>query len=178
MCGVVAVALGEAGPSEPGALQAIVAAGVSALAHRGPDGRGVWSSPDGRVALGHARLAVTDPVGGAQPIASEDGSIVAVVNGELYGHEAQARWLAGRGHRLCSRCDAEVLVHLYEELGDDLVREVRGELRRRRAARAGLCPQLGARRRAAAIPDGELQAWDAALMLILSAAILEARYRT
>ena len=128
MCGVVCVALGEAGPSEPGALSATVAAGVSALAHRGPDGRGVWSSPDGRVALGHARLAVIDPAGGAQPVANEDGSIVAVVNGELYGHEAQARWLAGRGHRLRSRCDAEVLVHLYEELGDDLVREVRGEL--------------------------------------------------
>ena len=73
---------------------------------------------DGTIALGHTRLAVIDPEGGAQPIANEDGSIVAVVNGELYGHAAQARWLAGRGHRLRSRCDAEVLVHLYEELGD------------------------------------------------------------
>ncbi|HWO19832.1 MAG TPA: asparagine synthase (glutamine-hydrolyzing) [Kofleriaceae bacterium] len=103
-------------------------AAIAALAHRGPDGRGVWRSTDGRVALGHARLAVVDPDGGAQPIANEDGSIVAVVNGELYGHDEHARWLAARGHRLRSRCDAEVLVHLYEELGDELVQSVRGEL--------------------------------------------------
>jgi asparagine synthase (glutamine-hydrolysing) len=156
MCGVVAVALAE--PMEPGALSAVVSAGVSALAHRGPDGRGVWRSPDARVALGHARLAVIDPAGGAQPIANEDGSIVAVVNGELYGHEAQARWLAGRGHQLRSRCDAEVLVHLYEELGDDLVRHARGELafvlwdgRRRRLLagrdRLGVKPLVWARSR-------------------------------
>jgi hypothetical protein len=56
VCGVVAVVLAEApgpgDPSDPRALSAIVVAGVSALAHRRPDGRGVWSSPDGRVALG------------------------------------------------------------------------------------------------------------------------------
>ena len=122
MCGVVAVALPEPLPD------AAMAAALAALAHRGPDGRGAWRSPDGAIALGHTRLAVIDPAGGAQPIASEDGAIVAVVNGELYGHADDARWLAGRGHRLRSRCDAEVLVHLYEELGDDVVRHVRGEL--------------------------------------------------
>ncbi|MEO7736191.1 MAG: asparagine synthase (glutamine-hydrolyzing) [Kofleriaceae bacterium] len=119
---MVAVAL-----AEPLAAAAMSDA-LAALAHRGPDGRGTWRSPDGTIALGHTRLAVIDPEGGAQPIANEDGSIVAVVNGELYGHAAQARWLAGRGHRLRSRCDAEVLVHLYEELGDDVVRHVHGEL--------------------------------------------------
>jgi asparagine synthase (glutamine-hydrolysing) len=125
MCGVVAVALPEA--AEP-VGDAAISAALAALAHRGPDGRGTWRSPDRTIALGHTRLAVIDPEGGAQPIANEDGSIVAVVNGELYGHAAQARWLAGRGHRLRSRCDAEVLVHLYEELGDEVVRHVRGEL--------------------------------------------------
>jgi asparagine synthase (glutamine-hydrolysing) len=124
VCGVVAVAVaaGEAVDDER-ARDA-----VAALAHRGPDGRGAWRSADGAVWLGHARLAVIDPAGGAQPIANEDGSIVAVVNGELYGHGEHARWLEARGHRLRGRCDAEVLVHLYEELGDDLVRRVRGEL--------------------------------------------------
>ena len=124
MCGIVAVAAAPGAAAGPER----VAAAVAALGHRGPDGRGAWRSADGAAALGHARLAVVDPAGGAQPIASEDGSIVAVVNGELYGHEAHARWLAARGHALRSRCDAEVLVHLYEELGDDLVRHVRGEL--------------------------------------------------
>jgi asparagine synthase (glutamine-hydrolysing) len=110
MCGVVAIA---------GACRALDAA-LDALAHRGPDGRGVWTSPE--CALGHTRLAVVDPLGGAQPIANEDGSIVAVVNGEIYGtHDL-------RGHVLRSRCDAELLVHLYEEHGDDVVNVVRGEL--------------------------------------------------
>ena len=80
MCGVVCVALPEPLPD------AAMAAALAALAHRGPDGRGTWRSPDGTIALGHTRLAVIDPAGGAQPIANEDGSIVAVVNGELYGN--------------------------------------------------------------------------------------------
>jgi asparagine synthase (glutamine-hydrolysing) len=126
MCGIVAVASPRVGgaPVE----RASIDAALAALAHRGPDGRGSWYAPDRGVALGHTRLAVIDPAGGAQPIANEDGSVVAVVNGELYDHEDAARWLALRGHRLRSRCDAEILVHLYEELGDDVVRRLRGEL--------------------------------------------------
>ncbi|HEY0193907.1 MAG TPA: asparagine synthase (glutamine-hydrolyzing) [Kofleriaceae bacterium] len=116
MCGVVALA-GAAGAG------ARVAAGVAALAHRGPDGRGAWTSDDGAIGLGHARLAVVDPAGGAQPIVR--GSLVAVVNGELYGHDA---WLAARGIAMRSRCDSEALVHMYEALGDDCVRAARGEL--------------------------------------------------
>ena len=117
MCGIVAIA-GATG------ARGDLDAGIAALAHRGPDGRGAWRG-DG-IALGHTRLAV---VGDApQPIANEDGSIVAVVNGELYGWEDDARWLASRGHVLRAGSDSEVLVHLYEELGDDVVRRVRGEL--------------------------------------------------
>ncbi|MEJ7599263.1 MAG: asparagine synthase (glutamine-hydrolyzing) [Kofleriaceae bacterium] len=120
MCGLVAVAGGE--PVAEAALERA----LEALAHRGPDGRGTWRG-DG-VVLGHTRLAIIDPEGGAQPIANEDGSIVAIVNGELYDHETQARALAARGHVLRSRCDAEVLVHLYEDHGVDLVHHARGEL--------------------------------------------------
>jgi asparagine synthase (glutamine-hydrolysing) len=116
MCGVVAVA----------GARVELAPALAALAHRGPDGRGAWYG-DG-IALGHTRLAIVDPAGGAQPIGNEDGSIVAVVNGELYGFEDERRYLAARGHTLRTRCDAEVLVHLYEELGDDIVRRLRGEL--------------------------------------------------
>jgi asparagine synthase (glutamine-hydrolysing) len=118
MCGLVAVA-------SPRPVETVDAA-LAALRHRGPDGRGVWHG-DG-IVLGHTRLAVTDPAGGAQPFTNEDGTIIAIVNGEIYGHEPWAQWLDHRGHRLRSRCDAEVLVHLYEELGDDLVRHLRGEL--------------------------------------------------
>ncbi|HEU0034685.1 MAG TPA: asparagine synthase (glutamine-hydrolyzing) [Kofleriaceae bacterium] len=121
MCGIVAIA--TAGDRAPD-----VAPALAALAHRGPDGQGAWRSSDGTIALGHTRLAVVDPAGGAQPIANEDGSIIAVVNGELYDHATHAAQLVARGHRLRSRCDAELLVHLYEELGDDVVRALRGEL--------------------------------------------------
>ena len=120
MCGLVAVVGREAN------AVARVDAALDAIAHRGPDGRGTWRG-DG-IALGHVRLAVTDPSGGAQPIENEDGSIVAIVNGELYDAEREARWLVARGHVLRSRCDSELLVHLYEELGDDVVGRLRGEL--------------------------------------------------
>lgn len=122
MCGIVAIA------GRDTVEHARLDHAIRALAHRGPDGRGTWTAADRSCALGHTRLAVIDPAGGAQPIANEDGSIVAVVNGELYGFAEHAPWLRDRGHVLRTRCDAEVLVHLYEELGDDVVRVLRGEL--------------------------------------------------
>lgn len=125
MCGVVVVA-GTAAVAA--AVGPRLDAALAALAHRGPDGQGTWRAPDGACVLGHQRLAVIDPAGGHQPIVSEDGGVVAVVNGELYGFEAQARGLVARGHQLRSRGDAEVLVHLYEELGDEVVDHLRGEL--------------------------------------------------
>jgi asparagine synthase (glutamine-hydrolysing) len=120
MCGVIA-RWGPPGDRE--ALHARISAGLAAIGHRGPDGSGIWIG-DG-VALGHARLAVIDLEGGAQPISH--GEIHAVVNGELYGFEAQRAELASRGHVFRTRSDSEVLVHLYEEHGDDLVRHLRGE---------------------------------------------------
>lgn len=123
MCGVIA----RWGP--PGDLDEVrarIEAGLAALDHRGPDGRGIWIR-DG-LALGHARLAVIDVEGGSQPVENGDGSIVAVVNGELYGFEAQRAALQSRGHVFRTRSDSEVLVHLYEEYGDDMLRHLRGEL--------------------------------------------------
>lgn len=147
MCGVVAV-VGAA--VDAGAMDRA----LDALAHRGPDGRGVWRGE--HVALGHTRLAIVDPLHGAQPIANEDGSVVAIVNGEIYEDAAHAQWLGARGHTLRTRCDAELVVHLYEEHGADFVRHVRGELafvlwdakRRRLVAgrdRFGIKPLLWAR---------------------------------
>ena len=121
MCGIVAVC------DAPVAAERLSAA-VAALAHRGPDGRGMWRAPDGRVALGHTRLAVVEPADGAQPVSSEDGAVVAIVNGEIYDAAAVGRALEARGHRLRGRGDAELLVHLYEEYGDRVVEQLRGEL--------------------------------------------------
>lgn len=122
MCGIVAML----GP--PRVDEGRLTRSLDALDHRGPDGRGVWVSSDRSVALGHRRLAILDLEGGAQPLFNEDRSIVAVVNGELYGFEAQRRDLERRGHRFTTNTDSELIVHLYEEHGASLVDHVRGEL--------------------------------------------------
>lgn len=116
MCGIVGIFGGT-----PPALDAERA--VAALAHRGPDDRQVWS--EGPVALGHARLSIVDLAGGRQPIVNERAAIV--VNGELYGHDAQLAALAQRGHRLQTASDSEVVLHLYEELGVGCLAELRGQ---------------------------------------------------
>lgn len=122
MCGLIAL-WDPVAPLSRGALDA----GVDALRSRGPDGSGQWWSAARDVALGHARLAIVDVTGGAQPIANEDGSVVAMLNGELYDTAGLRAGLEARGHRLRTRCDAELLVHLYEELGAEFADGLRGE---------------------------------------------------
>ena len=121
MCGVVALY------SPAGALPAGAAERArDALAHRGPDGRGLWQSSDDRVALGHTRLSLIDPDAG-QPLASEDMRQRLVVNGEFYGYEGIRRDLLARGHVLRTRSDSEVALHLYEEVGAACLADLRGE---------------------------------------------------
>jgi asparagine synthase (glutamine-hydrolysing) len=105
-----------------------LAAGTRALHHRGPDGQGTWIAPDRVVALGHTRLAITAPGNGAQPVASEDGGVVAVVNGEIYGHRALRAELAAAGHAFRTESDSELLVHLYEDRGLACLDAIDGEL--------------------------------------------------
>ncbi|HEX2087534.1 MAG TPA: asparagine synthase (glutamine-hydrolyzing), partial [Solirubrobacteraceae bacterium] len=95
-----------------------------ALRHRGPDSRGVHL--EGPVALGIQRLAIIDLVTGEQPFYTEDRSAVLVLNGEVYNHEELREELMGRGHRFVSRSDAEVVVHLWEEMGERCVERLRG----------------------------------------------------
>jgi len=90
---------------------------LARLRHRGPDGEGSHMDLQGRLALGHRRLAVVDPAGGRQPM--EDGSsrVWVVFNGEIYNHRALRRRLEERGRRFRSRCDTEVWLHGYLEWG-------------------------------------------------------------
>src|SRR5438270_9729596 len=94
------------------------------LVHRGPDSDG--SFVEGGVGLAARRLSIIDLEGGDQPIANEDGAVHVVQNGEIYNHGELRRELEAAGHRFRTRCDTEVLVHLYEEHGDDFARRLRG----------------------------------------------------
>ncbi len=119
MCGIAGL-LTPGVAVDPAVLRAVVAA----MVHRGPDGSGTWVDRD--VGLGTRRLAIVDVAGGEQPLASEDGRIRVVFNGEIYNHDELRGGLAARGHTLASRTDGEVIAHLYEELGDRFVERLDG----------------------------------------------------
>lgn len=114
MCGILA-ALGAPVDLRPG---------LAGMRHRGPDDGGWWAE-DG-VALGCTRLAIVDPPGGRQPLASEDGTVHGVVNGELYDTGQRAD-LERRGHRFATGSDSELALHLYEQYGLAFVDHLRGE---------------------------------------------------
>lgn len=95
-----------------------------AIAHRGPDGAGFYRAPG--VGLVHRRLAIIDPRGGVQPIANEDNTVHVTFNGEIYNYRELTTELVLKGHRFRTRSDTEVLVHLYEEEQENMVRRLRG----------------------------------------------------
>jgi len=95
-----------------------------ALAHRGPDGRGIWHG-DG-VGLAYARLAVVDLAAGADPFVSEDGRTVLVLNGEIYNHDELREELRREGRRFRTRTDTEVLLQLYDAMGERCLSRLRG----------------------------------------------------
>ena len=121
MCGIVAI-LSPSRPVPGPALRR----GAAALGHRGPDGIRTWISPTGRAGLGHTLLAINDPEG-FQPIASEDGRLRIVVNGQFYGFARVRADLEQRGHRFRTRSDSEIALHLYEELGTGCLERLRGQ---------------------------------------------------
>src|SRR5215475_5520614 len=97
------------------------------MAHRGPDDRGTWTSSDGRTGLANRRLAIIDlSPAGHQPMPNEDGSVWVVYNGEVYNSADLRTELLAKGHQFRSRSDTETLVHLYEEYGDEMVKQLRG----------------------------------------------------
>src|SRR6266568_2749208 len=113
MCGIA----GFAGPGDRGHLIAM----TRVLDHRGPDGEGVYQDDSAHVFLGHKRLAIVDLAGGYQPMPNEDHTIFVVFNGEIYNHATLRRELISRGHIFrTDHSDTEVLVHGYEEWGEDL----------------------------------------------------------
>jgi asparagine synthase (glutamine-hydrolysing) len=97
---------------------------LGALAHRGPDDEGVYVN--GRVGLGNRRLSIIDLAGGRQPISNEDETVWIVCNGEIYNYRSLRQGLEQRGHCFRTNSDTEVIVHLYEELGERCLQPLNG----------------------------------------------------
>jgi asparagine synthase (glutamine-hydrolysing) len=145
------------------------------MSHRGPDDRGLHEEPG--IALGARRLSIVDVAGGHQPFSNEDGSVWGAQNGELYNHATLRAELEADGHRFRSRCDTEILPHLYERDGDAFVERLRGKFaiavwdaRRRRAVlardRLGIKPLYWARR-------GDLVLFASELKSLLASGLIE-----
>jgi asparagine synthase (glutamine-hydrolysing) len=119
MCGIAGIAA-RRGAADPERLRAMSAT----LVHRGPDSDGLHV--DGAAGLAARRLSIIDLETGDQPIANEDGTVHVVQNGEIYNYRELRAQLERAGHRFTTRSDTEVLVHLYEEHGDDFAERLRG----------------------------------------------------
>ena len=116
MCGIC----GYIGIEDEAAIERM----LGALTHRGPDDFGIYKDRD--VVLGHRRLSIIDLDTGRQPIFNEDRSLAIVFNGEVYNYIELKDTLKKRGHRFYTESDTEVIVHLYEEEGENCVSYLRG----------------------------------------------------
>ncbi len=125
MCGIAGFMSVDPAGTPTEAIVAMLEAMQATMIHRGPDGAGHKVGPG--VGLGFRRLAIRDLDGGQQPMVSGDGQVWSVMNGELYNYAELRRRLEAAGIRLQGHCDAEVIPHLYQELGlDEMLRLLRG----------------------------------------------------
>ena len=118
MCGIVGFVGARAD------MQEILQGMMDAIAHRGPDGQGQFI--EGPAALGQRRLSIIDLEGGKQPMFNEDGSLVCIFNGEIYTFQTLREELTAAGHTFATRSDTEVLLHGYEQWGNQLPGKLRG----------------------------------------------------
>ena len=125
MCGINGIfAYGDAAPPVD---EAELLRTREHMMKRGPDGAGLWISPDRKVGLAHRRLAIIDlSESGAQPMATVDGRLTITYNGEIYNYRALRRELEGRGYVFRTQSDTEVLLHLYSDRGAEMVHALRG----------------------------------------------------
>ncbi|MBI4376061.1 MAG: asparagine synthase (glutamine-hydrolyzing) [Elusimicrobia bacterium] len=120
MCGICGIVTKDGSRPDQGLLDAA----NNLLAHRGPDDSGHFI--DGPAGLAMRRLAIIDLQTGHQPLSYDDGRLWVVLNGEIYNYQELRSELEGRGHRFKTRTDTEVILALYQELGADCVKRLRG----------------------------------------------------
>ena len=119
MCGICGIVNFNTTPIDVEALKKMNQAQV----HRGPDDEGYYLTKN--AGLGFRRLSIIDLVTGNQPLHNEDKMIWAVCNGELYNYQELKKILESKSHQFYTKSDAEVIVHLYEEYGDDFLKKLR-----------------------------------------------------
>src|SRR5947207_2728890 len=124
MCGITGWASLDWRASAPEGARALLHSMCDHMVHRGPDSEGLMVGQG--IALGMRRLAIIDLQLGEQPVWNEDRSVAVVLNGEIYNYRELRKDLSARGHRFNSESDTEVLPHLYEEYGSDMVRHLNG----------------------------------------------------
>ncbi|MEO8335905.1 MAG: asparagine synthase (glutamine-hydrolyzing), partial [bacterium] len=122
MCGICGIALSSRSGAE--VERSTIERMRDVLTHRGPDGAGLFVQ--GRIGLGHRRLSIVDPEAGQQPMASDDGAIQIVYNGEVYNHPEISRRLEAEGHHYHTHCDTESVLKLYEQHGAQTPTHLRG----------------------------------------------------
>ena len=121
MCGIVGIAkLGAPHHIDEGVLSEM----NNAQYHRGPDDSGLYT--DLAIGLGHRRLSIIDLVSGRQPLTNEDSTVYIVFNGEIYNYHDLSRTLIDKGHVFQTSSDTEVIVHAWEEWGEQCVKHLRG----------------------------------------------------
>lgn len=122
MCGIIGIA-----SHSPIVRQDWLVAGRDAMAHRGPDDKGLWWSNDGHVGLGHRRLAIIDlSPAGHQPMQDATGLLTIVFNGEIYNYRDLQQELIAKGHIFRSHSDTEVILAAYREWGTDCLLRLNG----------------------------------------------------
>jgi asparagine synthase (glutamine-hydrolysing) len=121
MCGITGYFSGKGIPFEPGKIMEM----THALSHRGPDDFGYFENSG--IALGHTRLSIIDlSLAGHQPMTNEDNSLVLIFNGEIYNFEELRSDLKKKGHYFRSNSDSEVILHQYEEDGEECLQKFNG----------------------------------------------------
>jgi len=121
MCGIAGIVHTDSSrPADRGTIVRM----TDAMAHRGPEAEGFFVH--NQVALGHRRLRIIDLEGGKQPLFNEDHSVVVVYNGEIFNFREVQAELEAKGHQFRTHCDTEVIVHAYEEYGEQCPSKFRG----------------------------------------------------
>ena len=121
MCGIAGIVNLHGNPIDQGLLRNM----IGMVQHRGPDAIGTYI--DKRVGLAHARLSIIDLAGGQQPMHNEDKSVWITFNGEIFNYRELRQDLIRKGHTFATQSDTEVIVHLYEEEGEECVRYLNGQ---------------------------------------------------